>query len=682
MRRRQRYRSAAAIMLLLFPALVAAQGTSLTITSLDTSRFPEISMRVYTHLPGRRASTLDRRNMAVFENGIAQPVTLYSCPGDSSIRLSIAILLDRSSSMIKSPDGSLDPDSSTLRAAKHAISSFFAEMDEPDEAALFSFTTTEFQRSHVFTVEQDFTHDVGLLQNSLVPVSAGGGTRLWQALIDAVSFVEARNGRRLILLVTDGRNTLGESYRDLAYERLRDTGIPVYAVGLGPNPDRYELQALTGSTGGRYHAAPDAAALDSTFTLLAGDLLHEDCVLRYTSSDGCRDGTERHVELRLVGAGGYAETDTSYTVDTRLMHVTLGVADGREVEGGSPVILPVSVPGFFSMSQMLSYDLEFSYDATLMRFDSVSAAGAVSEGTVLLAGEPDPGRLRIEADPHIPFLPTGTLFFLHFSTRKRQSDTLAEVSVAGARLEQECPVLLDAYGGVLRILACRRAYRVGSGVHIVSSGDHALAVPLRINPPLDTGDEVVLTCSLHVDSLLEYAGYDASGGSMPGAAVQVLARGRDIECMIGGRVAREDSTILVLYFRAGESASTRRTALRLLDVTLESACRSELHPVDTRITLEGFCQPLVRRRAPVSLGVHPNPAAGPVSITVGGHADRLRMLVVFDAWGRAVVRRDLGSAPWVEGALSLDTAGWVTGMYTVVLYGGGEVASARLLHFR
>ena len=623
-------------------------------------------------------------NVFVTENGVPQPVTFFSCPGDTTNRLSIALLLDRSSSMINAANGTLDPDSGTLRAAKSAISSFLRELLPADEAALLSFTTSMVQRDHIFRVEQDFTRDTDLLRAALVPISAGGGTRLWQALLDAAAVLEPRRGRRFIVVVTDGRNTLGQVFRQPAYDRLLAANIPVYAIGLGPDPDRAELQTLTGTTGGKIYFAPDSLALSSAFSALADEVLHDDCILRYTSSEGCRDGSWRNIELHVAGPGGFGEADTSYTVDTRLTPLSVYVADGRSVESGQAVDISVNVEEYLSMSQNVQYDMALHYDTGLLQFISASTAGQVSAWAVIDAEDSPPGSLRIHADPHYPRIPTGSLFTLHFLTNKSPADTSTTVQLSQARLSQQCPVDLSTCDGEVIITGCERIYRLGMPGVFIRSGAGVVDIPLRVAPPFEIGDRVDLTVQLEEQNgILEYIGLDSASMPLDDAAVEELAIGRSLRLHITGYAAREDSTVLKLRYSATEQEETRRTAIRVLSAGLVSACRTELYPEDASVTVEGYCRPLVRRRSGTAkVDVHPNPFMEQAGVSVHHLSDGLLSVMIFDDEGRrvaTVIREDAAAGVY---RFSIDASSWAVGGYTIAVRSGNQIASRRLLHIR
>jgi Ca-activated chloride channel family protein len=110
---------------------------------------------------------------------------------------------------------------------------------------------------------------------------AGDGT----ALGDAVALSVARlrdmpRAQRVLVLLTDGSSTEGQTSVAQAAELARHYAVRVHAIGLGEPRDAKSarpgegldepaLQALAAQTGGRYFRAGDARALEGIYATLA-----------------------------------------------------------------------------------------------------------------------------------------------------------------------------------------------------------------------------------------------------------------------------------------------------------------------------------------------------------------------------------------------------------------------------
>ena len=107
-------------------------------------------------------------------------------------------------------------------------------------------------RRLVFADAVEVSHDLStkreLSHEAVEAYSTAGGTALYDALADAVARLKTVQGRRVVVLVTDGRDenaasTGPGSWRswDAALAELTDADATVYAIGLGARVDRERL---------------------------------------------------------------------------------------------------------------------------------------------------------------------------------------------------------------------------------------------------------------------------------------------------------------------------------------------------------------------------------------------------------------------------------------------------------
>jgi VWFA-related protein len=147
---------------------------------------------------------------------------------------------------------------------------------------------------------------------------AAGGTALHDAMHRSVSRLLQSQGRRAVVVMTDGRDennpgTAPGSVRTLAdvLALLKDSGIIVYPIGLGPKVDRDTLERLSKATGGEAYFPLDVSTLAAEYRRVLEDLRRR-YVITYTSTNSARDGTWRKVEVRsrrdgivISGQAGY-----------------------------------------------------------------------------------------------------------------------------------------------------------------------------------------------------------------------------------------------------------------------------------------------------------------------------------------------------------------------------------------
>lgn len=669
--------------MLVLPYAVTAQGNSInvTINAIDLSQFPSVLLRLNISKPLNSSLDVDVSNARLRENGVLQQVDFLDCPKDSSIRLSLAILLDRSGSMTRDRFNRYDPDSTKIRAAKSAIGSFLDLLGPRDEAAIFSFTTGTIFPIQVFRIEHDFSTDVPSLKRSLVPVSAEGGTRLWESIIDAVDLLRVRPGRKALILVTDGRNQFGGGFRSRAIQEAVDEGIPVYPIGLGDDIDIGELSSLAAATGGRFYPAPDAADLQAIFNQLGSELITDDCILRYTSSNPCLDGSRRDIELTVAGSGFFGEADTSYSVERKLNPVTLFVEQGMDVVSGDTVVVPVSVLEQFSTSQPLSCMMTVTYDPSLMRFLGVLTEGTMADGRQVEVFEDTPGILRIQVMTFVPSLPTGHLLELQFKTLPRADDSTATVGIADATLVGLCPFEMTMQGADVDIRACEEEFTLGAGEIVVGGDRDEIAVPLVLSPLPSAGKKLNLRWTLDIsDPALEYLGMDSDGFIAENASVLVRRDMDRLEFSFASDSAAGGDTLLILRFRTSADAQPRRIPLQISVLEMATGCRIDYDVNPPIVLVDGICQPILRGKAPeAQLLNFPNPARGSTTLSFSPKTDGPVELLLLDGGGRRVrtlLRTFLEAGEYEQ---QVDLSSLPAGEYLAVLRLQGQTVVRRVL---
>ncbi len=103
--------------------------------------------------------------------------------------------------------------------------------------------------------------------NNLLAVKSGGATPLFDALIFASGFISLHGGagvRPLLILFSDGNDTISLHSAREALDAMLAGGVPVYAVDLGTSRGKTAgsmfLQQASEATGGRYFPPQDGAA--------------------------------------------------------------------------------------------------------------------------------------------------------------------------------------------------------------------------------------------------------------------------------------------------------------------------------------------------------------------------------------------------------------------------------------
>ncbi|HEV7699861.1 MAG TPA: VWA domain-containing protein [Pyrinomonadaceae bacterium] len=131
-----------------------------------------------------------------------------------------------------------------------------------DNVSLFQDLTTDFAgaKSSLNAIHIDIPpgYGGGIVVGPPPPLlDKTGSTSIFESIgttISALAKVDAKGGRKMIVVISDGVNTSGESKTDLIVEAAIKNGIKIYAVGIGDDfydgVDEKSLKKLTEPTGG------------------------------------------------------------------------------------------------------------------------------------------------------------------------------------------------------------------------------------------------------------------------------------------------------------------------------------------------------------------------------------------------------------------------------------------------
>jgi VWFA-related protein len=197
---------------------------SVSTSRLAVNEVEEVALvNVYAiaHGPkGAYVSDLQQKDFRVFENGRPQVLDRFSAERRP---LRIAIVLDTSLSM----------EGDKLRSAIASAVAFLPVLQTEDEGFVIGF-------SDKVALLQDLTSDRAKLESAIRAVEAKGGTTLYDAIYSASERLAAFDGRRVLLLLSDGRDEAANglepgSFHTLeeARDRALHNEVMVFAIGLG-----------------------------------------------------------------------------------------------------------------------------------------------------------------------------------------------------------------------------------------------------------------------------------------------------------------------------------------------------------------------------------------------------------------------------------------------------------------
>ena len=213
---------------------------------------------------GQLVGSLSKRDFSVFDNDAKQEVAVFE--RQTALPLSVALCIDTSGSTAKELKYELDSAAKFLHA-------FFAEGNQEDMVSLYSFNWEVVERTK-------FTRRMARFEDAMKRLKGEAGTSLYDAIFFASRALENRDGRRVIVVVTDGGDTTSaKKYHD-ALEAAQRADAVIYSIlvmpitnGAGRNTGgENALTTLGQGTGGRVFLPSVGAELDRAFADILRDL--------------------------------------------------------------------------------------------------------------------------------------------------------------------------------------------------------------------------------------------------------------------------------------------------------------------------------------------------------------------------------------------------------------------------
>jgi Ca-activated chloride channel family protein len=247
----------------------------------------------------RLVPNLIQEDFTVFDNGKPQPITSFD---NHPLPITTTVMLDTSGSM-----------TAALDLVKRAAEQFLIRLLPDDMAMVGAFNDKiEFHPAE-FTSNRDEL--VGLLKD----LDFGYPTRLFDAVDESITRLQGIEGRKVVVVFTDGEDTASKLGSGRVTDRSRAEDVMVYSVGLEneyfnglhkvrTSPDR-GLKTLSAETGGGFFLLKRTDELGSTFTRIAEEL-HSQYVMGF--SPEVMDGKVHKLEVRLKDPTKIARARKSY----------------------------------------------------------------------------------------------------------------------------------------------------------------------------------------------------------------------------------------------------------------------------------------------------------------------------------------------------------------------------------
>jgi len=247
---------------------------------------------------GRLVPGLEQDEFTILDNGKPVEITFFQ---NDVQPFTVVVMLDYSASM-----------TANLDRLQAAAEQFVLRLLPEDKGQVGSFSD-KIQFSGTFTNDRDD------LIFALEDLQFGNPTRLYDAVYESIAMLDDVNGRKVVLVFTDGDDTASRRGMGDVLERARNDEVMIYAIGLESEffngqrmvrtrPDR-GLRRLADETGGGYFELKKTDELAPTFTRVAQEL-HSQYTLGF--SPAVLDGKEHKLAVRMKQPGMTARARRSY----------------------------------------------------------------------------------------------------------------------------------------------------------------------------------------------------------------------------------------------------------------------------------------------------------------------------------------------------------------------------------
>jgi Ca-activated chloride channel homolog len=237
---------------------------------------------------GAPVANLNKGDFQLREDGKEQKIAVF----DKESPLPLSIVLDIDTSL--STRRNLPLELTSARRFTHAI------LRPQDGLAIFSISET---------VDEvvPFTADLNRIDRGIDHMRLGAATALYDALYLGSQSLERREGRKVLVVITDGGDTVSKVDYQGALREAQEAEAIVYSIIVVPIEasagrdlgGEHALIQLSNDTGGRYFYATSVPQLDDAFRQISEELRTQ-YLLAYYPSDRLSESDFRHIEVQVA----------------------------------------------------------------------------------------------------------------------------------------------------------------------------------------------------------------------------------------------------------------------------------------------------------------------------------------------------------------------------------------------
>lgn len=250
-----------------------------------------------TDANGSPVGGLKKENFILKEDDREQMIKVFD--RESALPLSIALALDTSLSTRQN-----------LPLEQTSAKRFAHDIIRPIDA-LSVYAFSEF----VHESPSGYTSDLKRIDESIDHIRVGAATALYDAIYLVSRALDRRKGRKVVVLITDGGDTVSRVDYKEAVRAAEEAEAIVYSIIIVPiessagreTGGEHALIQLSEDTGGKYYYATSTAQLDEAFHRIS-DELRTQYLLAYYPSQRTSFSEFRRIEVKVAGvpdAAGY-----------------------------------------------------------------------------------------------------------------------------------------------------------------------------------------------------------------------------------------------------------------------------------------------------------------------------------------------------------------------------------------
>jgi VWFA-related protein len=250
----------------------------------------------------RQFADIGADGLVVLEDGVEQKIDTFH---EALNPVSIVLAIDASGSMKKWAD-----------SAKAAASSFVDAIRTQDALGVLMFADAT-------NLAVDLTTDREKAHAAISAYVPRGGTALYDAIGDSLARLQRTEGRRAIVVVTDGRDEdnagtkpgSSRTFTEVA-KAARSVDAIIFGIGIGQNVDKHVLSTLAAESGGIAYFPEDISQLETEYRRIVENLRRR-WIIGYESTNTKRDGAWRPVTIRMKNGTAVVHTRGGYFAPER-----------------------------------------------------------------------------------------------------------------------------------------------------------------------------------------------------------------------------------------------------------------------------------------------------------------------------------------------------------------------------